>query len=62
MSGANRADEIRMASWLLSTRTKRRPSFAHTAPSVPEPAKKSRHQPPGRDDAQTIRRTTPSGF
>ena len=33
-----------------------------TAPSVPLPAKRSRHQSPGRDDACTIRRRTPSGF
>ena len=35
------------------------PSLAATAPSVPLPAKKSRHQSPGRVEASTIRRTTP---
>ena len=43
------------ASGFESTSTYRRPSSRHTAPSVPEPAKKSRHHPPGRDDAVTIR-------
>ena len=38
------------------------PARGATAPSVPDPAKKSRHQPPGREEAATMRRTTPSGF
>ncbi len=50
------------ASALSSTSTKRRPSARHTAPSVPEPAKRSAHQPPGREEAATRRRRTPSGF
>src|SRR5699024_881087 len=32
------------------------------APSVPEPAKKSITQSPGREEAATIRRTNPRGF
>ena len=51
-----------IATGLESTSTNRRPSAWHTAPSVPEPANGSRHHPPGRDDAATIRRSTPSGF
>src|SRR3989440_7623451 len=50
------------ASGAESTSTKRRSSPAHTDPSVPEPAKKSRHHPPGREEADTNRRTRPSGF
>src|SRR5436190_13455742 len=50
------------ASGAESTRTKRRSSRVHTDPSVPEPAKKSRHQPPGGDEAATNRRRRPSGF
>src|SRR4051794_33823189 len=64
--GGAQADSLRpmtsTASGFESTSTKRRPSWRHAAPSVPLPAKKSRHQPPGRDDAATIRRTTASGF
>ena len=55
-------DATSIASGWESTSTKRRPSSRATAPSVPDPAKKSRHQPPGRDEAATIRRTTPAGF
>jgi hypothetical protein len=51
-----------IASGLLSISTYRRPSAAATAPSVPDPAKKSRHQSPGLVLADTIRRTMPSGF
>ncbi len=51
-----------IATGLWSTSTNRRPSSRHTAPKVPDPANGSRHQPPGRDDAATIRRSTPSGF
>ena len=40
----------------------RRPSAAATAPSVPLPANRSRHRSPGRDEACTMRRSTPSGF
>ena len=47
---------------LSSISTKRRPVARATAPSVPLPAKKSRHQSPGRVDASTMRRTMPSGF
>ena len=50
------------ASSLLSTRTKRRPSASATAPVVPLPAKKSSTQSPSRDEACTMRRSTPSGF
>ena len=50
------------ASGLLSTHTNRRPSSALTAPVVPDPAKKSSTQSPGREDAVTIRRSTPAGF
>jgi hypothetical protein len=53
---------ISIASGLESISTKRRPSGPHTAPSVPEPANGSRHQPPGREEAATIRRTMPAGF
>ena len=58
--GASRITSI--ATGLASTSTNRRPSPRHTAPSVPEPANGSRHHAPGRDEAATIRRSTPSGF
>lgn len=50
------------ATGLSSTSTKRRPRSRATAPSVPLPAKKSSTQSPSREDACTIRRSTPSGF
>ena len=50
------------ATGFSSISTNRRPSCRQTAPSVPEPANGSRHQPPGREEAATIRRSTPSGF
>jgi hypothetical protein len=51
-----------IAAGLRSISTNRRPSPRHTAPSVPDPANGSRHQPPGREEAAIIRRSTPSGF
>ena len=59
---ARRALLTAIASGFSSTSTKRRPSSRQTAPSVPDPANGSRHQPPGRDEAATIRRTMPAGF
>ena len=59
---ASRRSITRTASGFESTRTKRRPSFAATAPIVPLPAKKSSTSRPAGDDACTIRRRMPSGF
>ena len=58
---AARASPRPPAGWSRPARSGGR-AAAQTAPSVPEPAKKSRHQPPGREDAATMRRSTPSGF
>ena len=59
---SRRARLIASAAGLASMSTKRRPSARQAAPSVPEPANGSRHQPPGRDEAATMRRRMPSGF
>ena len=49
-----------IASGLESISRKRRPSWLATAPTVPDPAKKSTTRSPGALEACTIRRTTPT--
>ena len=60
--GSSRPRITSTASGLASTSTNRRPSAAATAPVVPLPAKKSSTQSPGREDGESSRRSTPSGF
>lgn len=53
---------VAIDSGLASIKVKLLPSFAATAPVVPEPAKKSRTRSPGLELAEITLRKMPSGF